>query len=359
MSCTAAADGDDTELHWLEGQAPDVHGGATWGVPWALGAHRPEQTFRLATADGADVPVQTWASGYWPDGSIKWTAHAIARDAPKASAYRLTAGTRAARAQKVTVSRSAGRVEVSIGVITAVFGAKGSDTAVRSVRRGSAEIGRDGQLVAVRQESVREGADVEQSAGRVEKVEVEQDGPVRAVVRVEGRHRRGGRAWLPYTLRFVFFAGAESFGLVHTFVGDGEQKPGADRGGFLRGLGIRCTVPPSDQPYDRHIRFADSGGGVFVIPEQRSSEPPTAPSSTGCGRPLRTLASSRRVPSTARTPTASRPWWPNRPIAARSSSAQPTGSPSDGDFNGTVHPSAQGHRKVADRLLVLIAKEHQ
>lgn len=33
-------------------------------------------------------------------------------------------------------------------------------------------------------------------------------------------------------------------------------------------------------------------------------------------------------------------------------------SPTDGDFNGTVHPSAQGHRKVADRLIALLAKEH-
>ncbi|MEU6349569.1 GDSL-type esterase/lipase family protein [Streptomyces sp. NPDC047072] len=30
-----------------------------------------------------------------------------------------------------------------------------------------------------------------------------------------------------------------------------------------------------------------------------------------------------------------------------------------GDFNGTVHPSAQGHRKVADRIVALIEKEHQ
>ncbi|MER6179946.1 GDSL-type esterase/lipase family protein [Streptomyces sp. NPDC001652] len=30
----------------------------------------------------------------------------------------------------------------------------------------------------------------------------------------------------------------------------------------------------------------------------------------------------------------------------------------DGDFNGTVHPSSQGHRKVADRLIALLAKEH-
>lgn len=33
-------------------------------------------------------------------------------------------------------------------------------------------------------------------------------------------------------------------------------------------------------------------------------------------------------------------------------------SAADRDFNGTVHPSAQGHHKVADRLIALLAKEH-
>ncbi|CAM5554484.1 GDSL-type esterase/lipase family protein [Streptomyces aurantiogriseus] len=31
----------------------------------------------------------------------------------------------------------------------------------------------------------------------------------------------------------------------------------------------------------------------------------------------------------------------------------------DGDFHGTVHPSAQGHRKVAGHLITLLAKDHQ
>ncbi|MFF4055803.1 Tat pathway signal sequence domain protein [Streptomyces sp. NPDC001668] len=263
-TAAAVAGDDDTELHWLEGSAPDVHAGATWGVPWARGTHRPEQRFRLATTGGDEVPVQSWPTAYWPDGSVKWTAHAIAPDAPRADRYVLSAGSPAEPAHRVTVGRGdGGRIEVSTGVITAVFGAKGSDTVVRGIRRGTTEIARDGRLVALRQDSVREGADLDSFAGRIEKITVEQDGPVRAVIRVEGRHRHGGRAWLPFVLRFAFFAGAESFRLVHTFVWDGEQRPGSDQGDFLRGLGVRFTVPLSDQPYDRHVRFADSGGGLF------------------------------------------------------------------------------------------------
>ncbi|MDX3382126.1 Tat pathway signal sequence domain protein [Streptomyces niveiscabiei] len=261
----AAATGTDaaTELHWLEG-TPDAHAGTTWGVPWARGTHRPGQPLRLTTADGTDVPVQSWPTAYWPDGSVKWTAHAIAPDAPRADRYLLDAGTPAAPEHRVTVRRAKGGVEVSTGVLTARFAQKGADTVVRSLLRGGVEVARDGRLVALRQGSVRDGAGVEAFAGRVEKVEVEQDGPVRAVVRVEGRHRHGGRGWLPFVLRFAFSAGAESLRLVHTFVWDGDQEPGRDQGDFLRGLGVRFTVPLRDRAYDRHIRFADSGGGLFT-----------------------------------------------------------------------------------------------
>jgi len=162
----AAADTDDTELHWPEGSAPDVHAGATWGVPWARGSYRPERTFRLTTAAGDDVPVQSVVIGHWPDGSVKWTAHALPPGAPKASAYEPAADTPATPEHRVTVTRSACRVAESTGVITAVFGARGSDTVVRGVRRGSAEIARNGKLGALRQEPVREGADVSHFVGR-------------------------------------------------------------------------------------------------------------------------------------------------------------------------------------------------
>ncbi|TXS47508.1 hypothetical protein EAO72_06885, partial [Streptomyces sp. or43] len=47
-------------------------------VPWAKGRYPADQKFALATADGKDIPVQTWATAKWPDGSLKWTARAVA-----------------------------------------------------------------------------------------------------------------------------------------------------------------------------------------------------------------------------------------------------------------------------------------
>ena len=51
-------------------------------------------------------------------------------------------------------------------------------------------------------------------------------GPVRAVVRIDGKHRSGNRDWLPFSVRLYFYAGGDSFRMVHTFIFDGTSEPG-------------------------------------------------------------------------------------------------------------------------------------
>ncbi|MGW1465941.1 exo-rhamnogalacturonan lyase family protein [Streptomyces sp. NPDC002308] len=268
-SAAGAPGAVDADLHWLENTTPAVHAGLTWGVPWARGVWTDKrQKFRLSTADGTDVPVQSWVTGYWPDGSVKWTAHALAPGAKASGTYKLTAGRPAEAEQRVTVRSGGSRVEVDTGALTVRFAARGSDRVVEEIRRGTTVAATNGRLVALRQGGLgaeeRGGDAYEEFTGRLTTIEVEQDGPVRAVIRVEGEHHRGKRGWLPFTLRFAFFAGAESFRLVHTFVWDGEQQPAEEKGDFLRGLGVRFTVPLSDAPYDRHVRLADAAGGLLT-----------------------------------------------------------------------------------------------
>jgi hypothetical protein len=63
-------------LGWLDRAAPPVSSGVL-GVPWPKGVLRTNGSFSLKTADGKNLPVQTWPLAYWPDGSIKWTGHAV------------------------------------------------------------------------------------------------------------------------------------------------------------------------------------------------------------------------------------------------------------------------------------------
>ncbi|MFI2379776.1 Tat pathway signal sequence domain protein [Streptomyces sp. NPDC018964] len=258
-----AADADPVTLDWLEDGGLGAAPGSTVGVPWPKGVHQEDQTFALTDADGKSVPVQSWPLAYWPDGSLKWTAHAVSSGSGKLT---LTTGAPAAPEKKVTVDRRGGTIDVSTGVITARIGTSGS-TIVRSVRRGSTEIARDGRLVVLRQPEYEDGDQTtvrtERFDGAVTDVTVEQDGPVRAVVRIDGKHRKGHQNLLPFSVRLYFYAGADSFRMVHTITYDGKQEPGKASGDFIRGLGVRFTVPLRDESYDRHIRLGGEGTGLL------------------------------------------------------------------------------------------------
>ncbi|MCK2216544.1 Tat pathway signal sequence domain protein [Actinomadura sp. ATCC 31491] len=240
-----------TVLRWLDRPGEQ---GVTWGVPWPRGAVAPGTPFALSDDAGRAVPVQSWATATWPDGSVKWSAHA-AGAGPAADAYRLEPGREpAAPDTPVTVTRDGGTLTVSTGVVTWTIEETGP-TLARSVARGGREIARDVRLVSLRQDGPTpdEGAAPprEQATGLVERVTVEQAGPVRAVIRLEGRHG----SWLPFSVRLYFHAGAEDVRVLHTFVWDGD----AERD-FLAGLGLRADVVMRDEPHDRHVRLAGPDG---------------------------------------------------------------------------------------------------
>ncbi len=106
----------------------------------------------------------------------------------------------------------------------------------------------------------------------VKKVTVEQSGPVRAVVKIEGVHGSvfekwespsRPREWLPFVVRLYFYAGQEPIRIVHTIVFDGDQDKD-----FIRGLGVKFEVPMREQTQNRHVRFGNSNGGVWAEPLQ-------------------------------------------------------------------------------------------
>lgn len=257
---------EPVSLTWLESGGLGAAPGSTLGVPWPKGQHAKDQTFALTTEDGKDVPVQSWTTATWPDGSAKWTAHAVGPEAAGAEKFVLAPGTPAAPAHKVTVKNSGGTISVSTGVVTAKIGKTGTSL-ITSLTRGSTEIAKDGRLVLIRQGEIEDGDQGRESYERFESAvttaEVEQSGPVRAVVRIEGKHRRGKRSWLPFSVRLYFYAGAESFRMVHTITFDGTQEPGKASGDFIRGLGVRFTVPLRDEAYDRHIRIGGEDTGML------------------------------------------------------------------------------------------------
>jgi hypothetical protein len=245
-----------TDLRWLDGKPPARFEGATLGVPWPRGALKALAPFRLA---GGAPAVQTWPLAYWPDGSLKWTGHAIAAG-QAADGWRLEPGAGAA-APGVSVREDAGQVVVTAGDVVWAVPTAGSHLVASATRAGRVLL-RDLKLVALRQDAPEpeEAGTVSRQAfvSKIARVTVEQRGPVRAVLKVDGTHAGNGREWLPFSVRLYFYAGAESVRIVHSFVYDGD--PARD---FIRGLGVSAAVPMLDATYDRHVRFAGEGPGVW------------------------------------------------------------------------------------------------
>jgi hypothetical protein len=251
-----AADDGSVPVNWLDGAPPAIASGVTWGVPWRRGSVHPGQAFTLTTASGKALPAQTWPLAYWPDGSIKFMAFATVAGPDAAGPLRIAPGASAAPAIPVTVRDTAAAVEIDTGRVQCRIPKQGRSL-VESMTVEGRVVARDGRLVCT--------LDNEEFTGAVKKVAVEQSGPVRAVVRVEGMHKAntGTREWLPYTVRLYFYAGAAPVRLIHTIVFDGDEHKD-----FIRGLGLAFAVPMREQVHNRHVRFSGEEAGLWSEPVQ-------------------------------------------------------------------------------------------
>lgn len=246
-----------TPVRWIDDMPPPLGLGQTFGVPWPRGAVRNGSALGVQTADGAQIPSQHWTLATWPDGSVKWSAHALPAGSDQPQGLEVIPGKAPAPRAPVIVRESADRIEIVVGAVRWIIGRSG-DAIVQSARIGDrAVIGALHLVASV--DDAPEGGKRTAFAGRIDTVTVEQKGPVRAVVKIEGVHEGAGRQWLPFVVRLYAYADASHLRIVHSFVFDGD--PAKD---FISGIGLRATVPMAGAPHDRHVRLATAEGGLFV-----------------------------------------------------------------------------------------------
>jgi hypothetical protein len=250
-----------SDLHWLDGAAPAWDGGQSFGMPWPRGAVR--HVDRLAAhAGNIALPIQSWPLAYWPDGSVKWSGHALAAGKHALNRVTIAAGQSAtpaaAPADCVTVDQHPEAIEVNVGLTRWRVPRQGS-AVIASAERGGRVLLRDVSLVARAQDaaSAEEVDTLSQRrfTSRIESVTVEQSGPVRAVLKIDGTHAGAARSWLPFSLRLYFTSGSDAVRIVHSFIWDGDSAHD-----FLSGLGVQATVPMRGELHDRHVRLATETG---------------------------------------------------------------------------------------------------
>ena len=273
MLMAGAARGADTTVEWLDKVAPTEAVGVSFGVPFARGTVMKGQEFALKTAEGGVLPAQSWPLAYWPDGSLQWIGFATVAGPEVKGAVTVVAGASDEKGVKVTVKEEAEGATVDTGKVVARLPRSGRDL-IESLSVEGRVVAGHGRLECIDQ-SGPDGVDHVLSPARVvygsvvQKVTVEQRGPVRAVVKIEGVHAQEGpvagqrRTWLPFVVRLYFYAGQRAVRMVHTVIFDGDQNTD-----FIKGLGITFDVPMREQSQNRHVRFGNSNGGVWGEPLQ-------------------------------------------------------------------------------------------
>ncbi len=260
---------EPVQLGWLGGTPAPAATGVSWGVPWPRGAVPKNQSFALTAANGQALPLQTWPLAYWPDGSLKWSGFATVAGPETTGPFTVTAGEPATAAgATVQVRRSDTTVEIDTGKLKCRVVTWGA-ALIESLAIDGREVARQGRLVCILQHGSDGGADDtprrEKFTGRITQVTVEQSGPVRAVLKIDGVHKAvdATREWLPFVVRLYFYAGQESVRLVHTIIYDGDEQKD-----FIRGLGLEFAVPMREQIHNRHVRFSGEGSGLWAEPIQ-------------------------------------------------------------------------------------------
>lgn len=257
----------EVELKWLDSMRLLQPIGVSWGVPWSRGLVKKNQLFTLSSADGKEIPVQSWPLAYWPDGSIKWTGFAAVPGTQPGS-FKLTInnGKDVASKKELQVAESSNAIKINTGELQCVI-PKSGKFLVDSLVVDGRLVASGGRLDCILQ-SGPDGEDFESPGkekftSKVNKVSVEQNGAVRSVVHVEGimQSVKGQRQWLPFSIRMYFYAASKVVRLVNTITYDGD-----DQKDFIKGLALVFSIPMREALYNRHVRFAGEGSGMWAEP---------------------------------------------------------------------------------------------
>jgi hypothetical protein len=239
-------------VHWLHTK-PKTPVGITWGVPWGKGERKRTETLQLKDKSGKLTPLQTWPMAYWPDGSVKWSGHAAVLDSKADYTYEVIVGNSKSTSEGLEVSETDKAVTIHTGTTEYII-SKGHTHFIENVSTNA-----KGNLIAMTETRTEddEGTITRQHklTPIIQKIEVEQLGPVRAVIKIEGIFKHKSREWLPFTLRLYFYENLDSFRIVHTFFYDGD--PAQD---FIKGIGVEFTLPLEGDAWNRHVRFAGELG---------------------------------------------------------------------------------------------------
>lgn len=269
-----------TSVHvrWLE-SAPHYNYGTTFGLPWERGKYKEEDTeFTCTTADGNNVPLQSWITAYWPDDSIKWTSHATPAGETSKEGYTIHATANKGEEQipdeiSLRIQESDQSITVNTGEITATFPKSGNILISSITTKTGTTVGTNGHLVLLTQSAILDHdlpADPithRKLISTITSTAIERAGPLRTTIKIAGYLTDTtlcsppGPPTLLFTLRIHLHARSPLLRLAHTLTYAALPGP-------IRGIALRLALPTvsttATPPYDAHVAFTTAAGGVLA-----------------------------------------------------------------------------------------------
>ena len=237
----------------------------TTGIPFRMGELYDAKRVQLADSHERPIPLQARATGRWPDGSVRWLLLDLQHDlvpADRIVSLRYGRDVPRLRAARALARRTQAGVTLDTGAATvevpdtdfflpgrvALAGATDPVTAPDSSPGIQLETA-DGRVYA--------------SRGKVTSIEIEENGPLRAVVKVECAHvGKEGQRLFRSTARIHAYAGKAWLRVAYTFTNDNTDDTFTE----LRELTLRTrlTEPPKKrlrilQDFDNHFTAVERG----------------------------------------------------------------------------------------------------
>ncbi|SER42823.1 hypothetical protein SAMN04487944_10487 [Gracilibacillus ureilyticus] len=250
------------DLNWLTSK-PNYLTNITWGIPWKKGELDRRSDVSLWNAENQSIPVQTWPLAYWPDGSVKWTAHSanlceeqdlfISNDEQDLSENQ----------GKLVIEERKDKIKINNETIECTIQKHGEN--IFNFKKENQIYDATLETIMEERVEINDKRVFTQIAatGKVENAVIESKGDIRAVVRLEGAHyNQDGQRFLPFILRIYFYDQISDVKIVHTMINDTPPDQY-----FIKGMGLKLKTSYRGEAWNRHVQIAGDKG-VYSEPGQ-------------------------------------------------------------------------------------------
>lgn len=248
------------DLKWLT-KKPNIPTNITWGVPWPKGKINRDQAITLLNEHEEMLPHQTWPLAYWPDGSVKWTAHSA--NLSQEQSLSLSTDKVPFESKGLVVEEKKDKMIIRNGTMVCTVYAKGAK--MLELEKDSQSY--QGFLETLVEEREEQGDHLvishTMAIGHIEQIELENKGEIRTVIKVKGAHyTKAGERFLPFIVRLSIYRDLSDLKIVHTIIHDSDP----DRY-YIKGIGLKITTSFTGEAWNRHVQMAGDEG-VYSEPGQ-------------------------------------------------------------------------------------------